>query len=141
MHWDRQNANAKCTMRWPPTTEFSYHPDKSVATNPIYEADAAYRILEAWDVLRSPEKRKAYDSRLQATRLKQDAVVNAEVDLDDMDYDEAVHAYSTPCRCGGRYAMTEEDLEYGADTVGCDNCSLRIRVLYYVVEGNEEEEI
>lgn len=57
-----------------------------------------------------------------------------------MDYDETVHAYSTPCRCGGRYVMTEEDLEYGADTVGCDNCSLRIRVLYDVVEGKDEEE-
>ncbi|RUP45849.1 DNAJ heat shock N-terminal domain-containing protein [Jimgerdemannia flammicorona] len=110
-----------------------HHPDKAIANKTSFD-DSIHRILEAWEVLRSSEKRKAYDAQLRAARLKQDGVINAEVDLDDMDYDEASRAYSTPCRCSGRYVITEEDLEGGADTTGCDNCSLRVRVLYVVDE-------
>ena len=61
-------------------------------------------------------------------------MINNEIDLDDMDYDESIHTYSVICRCSGTYAITEDDLEQSIDIVCCDNCSLRIRVLYDVVE-------
>ena len=51
-----------------------------------------------------------------------------------MEYSEETLTFSLVCRCSGIYAITENDLEQGIDVVCCDNCSLRIRVLYDVVE-------
>lgn len=36
--------------------------------------------------------------------------------------------------------ITEDELEAGIDVVGCNNCSLKIRVLYDVVEEDDEED-
>ena len=38
--------------------------------------------------------------------------------------------YSKPCRCGGHYAINDDDLTSGVDLTCCDVCSLTIRVLY-----------
>ncbi|CAO3682631.1 unnamed protein product [Rhizopus stolonifer] len=58
----------------------------------------------------------------------------AEVDLDDMEYNEEEKSFSLECRCSGTYEITENDLENDIDIVGCNNCSLKIRVLYEVLE-------
>ena len=53
-------------------------------------------------------------------------------------------AYSAPCRCGGSYTITEEDLEGGVDVVCCSTCTLSIRVLYQTAagaDGDEKEEV
>ncbi|ORY98644.1 DNAJ heat shock N-terminal domain-containing protein [Syncephalastrum racemosum] len=103
-----------------------HHPDKSDGI----PDDRAHRILQAWHVLRDDKKRRQYDAELKAKQSHQVAVINAEVDLDDMDYDEATATFSLGCRCSGTYSITEDDLEDSVDVVCCDNCSLRIRVLY-----------
>ena len=59
--------------------------------------------------------------------------MNAEVDLDDMDYDEGATSFRAPCRCGGEYEVTEDQLGQGVDVIGCSTCSLRIKVLYKAV--------
>ena len=58
-----------------------------------------------------------------------------------MEYSPEGGTYSTGCRCGGSYSITEEDMEGGVvDTVCCSTCSLAIRVLYQqLAEGNERE--
>lgn len=107
--------------------------------------------------MRDPESRKAYDQVIKceselshllfshrqyvdtnnghlAQQLKQGAVINEDVDLDDMDYDEEAGTFSLPCRCSGVYTICETDMELGVNTANCDNCSLIIRVLYDVVE-------
>ncbi|KAI8979275.1 hypothetical protein BDF20DRAFT_492922 [Mycotypha africana] len=73
-------------------------------------------------------------------RNKKVLAISADVDLDDMAYDEEDGSYSFLCRCSGYYFITEEMLEKGVDIVGCNNCSLRIRVLYDVVEDEEDDE-
>lgn len=65
---------------------------------------------------------------------RQNAVVNGEVDLDEMDHIDDKKAFLFRCRCSGSYTITEAELEEGIDVACCDNCSLRIRVLYEVVE-------
>ena len=91
-------------------------------------------------------------------QLKQDGVYNAEVDLDDMEYNEGscpyviiiiiiilnnillffyeieTRSYSILCRCSGNYIITEQDLEKGATVTECTNCSLNIHVLYEVID-------
>jgi diphthamide biosynthesis protein 4 len=75
-----------------------------------------------------------YTDNFLAQQLKQGAVINEDVDLDDMDYDEETESFSMPCRCSGSYTIYEKDMELGVNTASCDNCSLIIRVLYDVVE-------
>lgn len=47
-----------------------------------------------------------------------------------MDFDEVSKSFSTDCRCGGKFVITETDLENGFDAVECPNCSLEIVILY-----------
>ncbi|KAG0164271.1 hypothetical protein DFQ30_010214 [Apophysomyces sp. BC1015] len=109
----------------------THHPDKRGSTSD--DADYAHRILQAWEVLRDPVKRQHYDLELKTDQLSQ-PTINAEIDLDEMDYDESSQTYTVECRCSGLYSITENDLEQGVDVVNCDLCSLRIRVLYDVVD-------
>ena len=64
----------------------------------------------------------------------------AEVDLDDMEYDESQACFIWPCRCSSRFIVRESQLEEQLDTFECDTCALKIRVLYEFVDGDEEDE-
>ncbi|KAI9028511.1 DnaJ domain-containing protein [Hyaloraphidium curvatum] len=96
--------------------------------------DAFLRVQAAWETLRQPAARRAYDASL--LRLASAGAIDAEVDLDDMEFRESPEGgvYVHACRCGGEYAVSEGQLERGADAVGCGTCSLRIRVLYRAVD-------
>lgn len=63
----------------------------------------------------------------------------AEVDLDDMEYDESQACFIWPCRCSSRFIVRETQLEEQLDTFECDTCALKIRVLYDFLEGDEDE--
>ncbi|KAF0461273.1 DNAJ heat shock N-terminal domain-containing protein [Gigaspora margarita] len=114
-----------------------HHPDKSQSslTNSegMNKTEKVNQIIEAWKILKDPELRKVYDKELKATKLRHDGLFNSEIDLDDMEYDQETNSYSIRCRCGGLYIITEENLDQGADIIGCTDCSLRIRVLYEAV--------
>jgi len=70
-------------------------------------------------------------------RLSETGIVSAEVDLDDMAYDESARAFSYPCRCGDAYVVTEDQLQEGCDELQCGSCSFRIRVSYIMTDGPE----
>ncbi|RHZ76018.1 hypothetical protein Glove_208g49 [Diversispora epigaea] len=106
----------------------------SNVTNSKVNDDKINKILEAWHVLRDPESRKIYDNNLRAEKIKQDGIFNAEVDLDDMEYNEDMKSYSVSCRCDGLYIISEDDLDQGASIIGCMNCSLKIKILYEIIE-------
>ena len=77
-----------------------------------------------------------------AGEVTQQWPLSATVDLDSMDYSPETGAYSTSCRCGGSYLLSESEMEESAvDTVCCSTCSLTIRVLYELAqeEGEEQE--
>jgi len=82
-----------------------------------------------------------------AEQLTQKWPISDTVDLDSMEYEEEEEegggAYSTPCRCGGSYTITEHDLEEGVDVVCCSTCTLSVRILYQLAEktGGEEERV
>ena len=84
---------------------------------------------------------------LPAEQLTQKWPISDMVDLDSMEYEEEEEegggTYSTPCRCGGSYSLTEHDLEEGVDVVCCSMCTLSIRILYQLAEksGGEEERV
>ena len=59
--------------------------------------------------------------------------VHAEIDLDEMEYNEQLKTFHYDCRCGGLgFTVTEDELEEGVDRVYCGTCSLMIKLLYEV---------
>ena len=65
-----------------------------------------------------------------ARSLTQDFPLSGTVDLDEMAFENATSSYSSPCRCGGDYVISEEEMTSGIDTVVCSMCTLAVRVLY-----------
>ncbi|KAI8821497.1 DnaJ domain-containing protein [Fimicolochytrium jonesii] len=138
-----------------------YHPDKAPPTfSPaaLTQRTHAFRTIHAaYATLRDPALRDAYDDRLRSGAASTgDGIVHSEVDLDDMEYYEegdggddgdrdgnvagSGGAFIWPCRCGGRYIVREQELEEGVDEVMCSTCSLRIRVLYRVVDDADDDD-
>ncbi|KAI8831770.1 DNAJ heat shock N-terminal domain-containing protein [Chytriomyces cf. hyalinus JEL632] len=122
------------------------HPDKNSTQDPqssnaLQDSKRAAKlqlVLKAWEVLRDQDSRTEYDASLAATGTPGGTgpkeVVNGEVDLDDMTYNADSGTFQTSCRCSGSYVVSEQDLEDGVEVVSCTTCSLRIRVLYSVMD-------
>ncbi|KAI7833552.1 hypothetical protein BX661DRAFT_178601 [Kickxella alabastrina] len=97
-----------------------------------------HQLSVAWEILGDAARRKAYDQRVKAVQNRALGVVQDEIDLDDMDFDEDSGTYSFPCRCSGRYSIAESDLEAGREIAPCVDCSLKIKVLYEAADDNDE---
>ncbi|KAG0050447.1 Diphthamide biosynthesis protein 4 [Gryganskiella cystojenkinii] len=124
-----------------------HHPDKQQQNQSQQSGPAVMTLLiplqdikEAWECLREPSRREFYDSSLKAVRLRANGQVNDDIDLDDMDYDEESCTYTSPCRCSGEYAISEDELELGIDTVVCSTCSLIVRIHYEVADDDDEDQ-
>jgi|SRR5687767_12591207 DnaJ-class molecular chaperone len=129
------------------------HPDKAKSSSePIHSVD---QITKAWEVLSSPRLRAEYDAQLRLTRGGLGGANGGEepfhtgvenVDLDDLDFDEKAGSWSRSCRCGNEqgYVFTEDDLMEAADDgllmVGCQDCSLWLRVHFAVLDDEEQDE-
>jgi curved DNA-binding protein CbpA len=105
------------------------HPDKqhlsASASGEGAKGDSAHEALsaeflaarEALEVLSDPERRERYDRELDTAAARSLLPVWREVDLDDMEARDAPDGsglWAYQCRCGGRYEITEDDLESGA---------------------------
>jgi diphthamide biosynthesis protein 4 len=121
----------------------------------VYSVD---QISTAYSVLSNPKERREYDKELKAQRLLHGGITGNGggdedkkfktgvelVDLDDLDYDEAECLWYRGCRCGDErgFLVREEDLEDAGDegevVVGCRGCSLWLRVLFGVVEDEDD---
>lgn len=62
------------------------------------------------------------------------------IDLDDFEFDETLETWTLACRCGHGYRLTEPDLVAGRDVVGCDGCSLLVKVTYQEITTAADEE-
>ncbi|KAJ2777567.1 hypothetical protein H4R18_005089 [Coemansia javaensis] len=115
------------------------HPDRQPAPSGAAAAATEFhRIGAAWEVLGDRARRRAYDEQRSACRRRQRGVVQEEVSLDDMDYNEALRTYTYACRCSGHYSIAEADLERGCEIAPCGDCSLKICVLYDVVDDDDD---
>lgn len=134
------------------------HPDKATSTQQPKTVGNAYsidQITEAFNVLASPTERAAYDTslKLQADPEAQSLVGKKfqtgveNVDLDDLEFDEQDEFWFRSCRCGNDrgYFFTEDDLmevsDEGELMVGCQDCSLWLRVHFAVLEDDAESQI
>lgn len=101
-----------------------YHPDKNV--NTIIEV--FHNIDEAWKTLKNEVLRKEYDLQLLNEKLNTQIHKYASLNHEELDYDIEEKVYSYNCRCGGVYAINEEDIKETC-LISCDECSFFIEVL------------
>ncbi|KAJ1917401.1 hypothetical protein H4219_003212 [Mycoemilia scoparia] len=128
-------------------------PAKDTITKNVNDAgtDVFIEIHKAWETLKDPVKRQKYDETRQLEMQRSRGVVQDEVDLDDMEFNEDwpicklkldtnLEEFSYLCRCSGSYIIRYQDLEDGHDLAYCTQCSLKIRVLYGEVVDSQDEE-
>lgn len=158
----KQPVSAEEIKRAYRTALLRCHPDKnsSGGVTELGDKGALYTvddIVEAYKVLSCLDKRREYDRALallvardQADDPKRSmrgvAPAPDTLDLDDLPYDSEAGIWYRPCRCGAErgFSITEKELEGEAESgevlVGCKGCSLWIRVLFRVVDEEEQEE-
>lgn len=126
----------------------------TTTSKPTYTVD---QITRAYTTLSSPPSRAQYDRHLVLTQQQQQGGSKPArsafqtgietIDLDDLEYSEPPGSgearWYRPCRCGNEqgFAFGEGDLEEAGDLgeliVGCQDCSLWLRVCFAVVEDDE----
>ena len=134
-----------------------HHPDKSshkaqpsTSSKPKYTID---QISQAYQTLSDPKSRSSFDQKLrldpQSFAVSTDSTISVSgvtpnsdiVDLDDLIYDDEQRLWYRGCRCGQKrgFIVTENHLENhsgeGEALVGCAGCSLWIKVLFAVEDG------
>ncbi|CAM9003738.1 unnamed protein product [Rhodiola kirilowii] len=55
-----------------------------------------------------------------------------DVEIEDMEWNEEIQAFTYPCPCGDLFQITKEDLKLGEEIARCPSCSLYITVIYNV---------
>ncbi|KAK2610610.1 hypothetical protein N8I77_004027 [Diaporthe amygdali] len=146
-----------------------HHPDKTNTPHRTTAAAAAStttpptvdQIALAYTTLSCPAERAAYNRQLVLARNPTSAPGDNSaaggsttfqtgietIDLDDLDYSEAgaTTRWHRSCRCGNEegFAFGEDDLEEAGDLgeliVGCQDCSLWLRVCFAVVEDDVDD--
>jgi diphthamide biosynthesis protein 4 len=114
------------------------HPDKirQRADDSSQLADVGL-LRDAFVTLSSATLRSAYDAQGMGSRRtdpRPSQVVSLErfkcSDLEGPDGRAVSACWAFPCRCGGKYEVTEDHLERGLHLVGCGSCSEVIWVGY-----------
>ncbi|XP_076119828.1 dnaJ homolog subfamily C member 24 [Alosa pseudoharengus] len=109
-----------------------YHPDKQGLDVAPGDADQRLQqfieVDQAWKILSNAETKREYDLQLRAQELKQSWPVDAQVFLEDMDWDSDTQSYTYGCRCGGEFIIGTEEMVEEEAIVCCDTCSLSIEI-------------
>ncbi|XP_002991618.2 diphthamide biosynthesis protein 3 [Selaginella moellendorffii] len=62
-----------------------------------------------------------------------------DVEIEDMEWNESLTAYTYPCPCGDLFQITKAELKIGEEFARCPSCSLYIRVIYNAEDFQEEK--
>ncbi|MCJ1448025.1 MAG: hypothetical protein MMC23_008538 [Stictis urceolatum] len=127
----------------------AHHPDKSLAKKVITPPGSRHAIdaiNDAYKVLSDSHAKLEYDRVLKLQGEKpQNGLIKEHpgletVDLDDMQLDETNVTWYRACRCGRDRgfevleAELEKEAEHGEIIIGCDGCSLWLRVVFQTVD-------
>ncbi|KAL0054987.1 hypothetical protein WJX82_005471 [Trebouxia sp. C0006] len=53
-----------------------------------------------------------------------------DIEIEDMEWNEELSAFTYPCPCGDLFQITKEELAEGEEIARCPSCSLYITVVY-----------
>lgn len=62
-----------------------------------------------------------------------------DVEIEDMEWNEELKAYTYPCPCGDLFQITKEDLKIGEEIARCPSCSLYITVIYNMEDFTDQK--
>ncbi|ETS03944.1 Diphthamide biosynthesis protein 4, partial [Trichoderma reesei RUT C-30] len=142
-HPDKASATSTTTPSISSSSQISSTSQTRPLAPQLYTID---QITQAFTVLSSPSQRSTYEATLRLARANGEATQARfqtgieNVDLDDLQFDEAEERWYRSCRCGNErgYSFDEEDLEgveqEGVLMVGCHDCSLWLKVHFAVAE-------
>ncbi|KAF5448740.1 hypothetical protein F2P56_029246, partial [Juglans regia] len=69
----------------------------------------------------------------RGTRRKEKETMSYDdVEIEDMEWNEELQAYTYPCPCGDLFQITEDELRLGEEIARCPSCSLYITVVYNI---------
>ncbi|KAK9170591.1 hypothetical protein Syun_002731 [Stephania yunnanensis] len=60
-----------------------------------------------------------------------------DVEIEDMEWNEELGAFTYPCPCGDLFQITKEELKLGEEIARCPSCSLYITVIYNMDDFND----
>lgn len=114
-----------------------HHPDKchnetATILNPdeiqSSATDVFCKISRAWKILGNSELRSAYDAAWKQRCIALEWPIQDSIGIKDFD---VVHDLLTyPCRCGGVYQLSPQDVLFLIDYTCCTSCSLCIHIEY-----------
>eukprot|EP00898_Chlorokybus_atmophyticus_P006041 jgi/Chlat1/6438/Chrsp45S05947 len=64
-----------------------------------------------------------------------------EVEIEDMEWDDARQAFTYPCPCGDLFQITKEELRAGEEIARCPSCTLYITVIYNPEDFDDEPSV
>lgn len=151
-HPDKAPKPKSSTLTHQPASTTTTTTTRSTS-QPTYTID---QITTAYTTLSSPKSRSEYNiyirNNLANTTSSTPSTFQTGIetlDLDDLASDESAATGETtwfkPCRCGNErgFVFGEADLEEAGDLgeliVGCQDCSLWLRVCFAIVEEDEED--
>ncbi|GLJ19363.1 hypothetical protein SUGI_0348890 [Cryptomeria japonica] len=53
-----------------------------------------------------------------------------DIEIEDMEWNEELQAFTYPCPCGDLFQITRAELQMGEEIARCPSCSLYITVVY-----------
>ncbi|POW13079.1 hypothetical protein PSTT_03982 [Puccinia striiformis] len=124
----------------PASTVHSHSPQQPSPTDHQY----AQSLILAYSTLIEPARRIEYDlKRLKSNPAHNKSIVSQVLDLSeftqltvDQPEQEAPDTvgggdrFVFPCRCGGQFLISENQMEADIEIIGCDGCSLTVKVEY-----------
>jgi len=123
------------------------HPDKQRSNgnappqqHPPVDGDIGL-IKQAYATLSNTETRAKYDAsvaKIPAGPRPAQIVSLEEFDEAEVE-DGAMASWWYRCRCGGRYQITEADMEQGQHVMGCSSCSEVVWVGYELVDADPND--
>ncbi|KAJ4414678.1 Diphthamide biosynthesis protein 4 [Gnomoniopsis sp. IMI 355080] len=140
-----------------PNTSLKTLSSSSSTTNSSQSTYTIDQITTAYTTLSSPKLRSDYNISLRNLPTNSTSSTPSAfqtgietIDLDDLESDDSAATGETtwfkPCRCGNErgFVFVEADLEEAGDLgeliVGCQDCSLWLRVCFAVVEEEEDDD-
>lgn len=86
-------------------------------------------VCAAFELLSDHVRRHQLDMELEAERLTSKFIINDTLLLSEMSWSESEGQWWSECRCGGVYSIRDQQVKLGSIVVGCDTCSLAIKVI------------
>ena len=86
-----------------------------------------------WKIIFPQKKKKKKKKKDTTGKLYMSGSSSAsydEVDLEDMEWNEELKAYTYSCPCGDIFRITLDELHDGEEIARCPSCSLILTVIY-----------